>query len=83
MDARARFVRFGGCSLAEGGLIAVCSWQCGFCVNGLWCDIVCILNAFSDTHVVCCLLDFKLIVCVVLWILCISISGWCMLTIAI
>ena len=52
LDARPRFVGFGGCLLAEGGLIAVCSWQCGFCMNVLLCEVVYILNAFSDTHVV-------------------------------
>ena len=65
MDARARFVGFGGCLLAEGGSIAVCSWQCGFCMNVLLCEVVCILNACSDTHVVFFLLDLTLIVCVV------------------
>ena len=77
MDAWARFVGFGGCLLAEGGLIAVCSWQCGFCANVFW------VNAFSDTHVARCFVRLKINCLFVLWILCISISGWCMLTIAI
>ena len=76
MDARARFVGFGGCSLAEGGLIAVCSWQCGFCANVLLCEVVCILNVFSDIHVLRFVVRFKSNVLFVLWILCISISGW-------
>ena len=62
-DARARVVGLRGCSLAEGGLIAVCSWQCGFCANVFLCQVVSILNAFLETHAVRFLLDFKLIVC--------------------
>ena len=76
MDARARFVGCGGCLVAEGGLIAVCSWQCGFCANVLLCEVVCILNVFSDIHVLRFVVRFKSNVLFVLWILCISISGW-------